>query len=599
MKLNEITLPLMLENVEKLIPYITADVKKYIDATQSDAEESPPEMEEQELEELVSYILDADPKYREGISKGKSPSRIKAPFARKIAEWWLDPVVGGGIKLPEDSDTIAEFLQKVNLAMQKGFNQDPRKFATFQDLQNAVEPFIDRGSDSYEDMGLDLVMSEGPYKIYEVGEWIDGEQSTKYTDQICHRAFQGTEWCVKYKNNFTNTYDPPYYMVTKNGKRLALIDFGSGQFKNIKNQRFVTDSSTDSVLEEAILIVKSLIKIAPNEAAALLYRDRRSAIQLIADNRKNDFGFLLDSEPDILSEIAARAIERMKAEVDELVQEQDFPALRARIKRSLKVNSRWLDRIGSYNDLMSYYIGRGRELAEDIVATIDPTELMAWAYFENKNDIGQPWPEMDSLILKNGNPILCAGWASSFKNDIWPEAEKTITTDPTAIELYNTIPNVKLREGIELTSSEIAKIGRKAKVNRDSEDIAYAEDKLNLGQFLTYLKTAGFSVGGKKMPDDLAMKGREKLAIAIKNGKVSAVHDWLEAESLLASIPWSDKAITVIDQFLLKNPDARIMALWAIERDLGRWEEAEPYISSNKTFYDWYMLNVSDFDLDL
>lgn len=123
MKLLEM---LIVENVEKLLPHLERQIEDYIQK-RSTGQELPRYY--RDTTRLAKMVLNADPKYLK--DHGRKPlNQVKAPFAQHIARWWLHPNYGGGISLPEDTNTTLETLQKLNIARQKGFNADIASFNT-------------------------------------------------------------------------------------------------------------------------------------------------------------------------------------------------------------------------------------------------------------------------------------------------------------------------------------------------------------------------------------------------------------------------------------------------------------------------------------
>jgi len=255
MKLAEIA-EIIIENVEKLLPHLEKQIEQYVLARKEAGLPSYGRRENIQFtnkwsKKAAEWAIRADPRFLKDKKKKKTLDRSKAPFAKHIIKWWLDPATGGGIELPEDIETTAEYLQKFNKAKQQGLNIDPAQIPSWDDMITLLEPYMqenDEPLDKYTQMGLDTVFEDGPWKMYLVDKWIPGEESTLYPGQMTHKAFEGTGVCVKYKSTFEKSYSPPYYLILYKRKRFALIHFPSLQFKNMDDIPLNTkDSETAQI----------------------------------------------------------------------------------------------------------------------------------------------------------------------------------------------------------------------------------------------------------------------------------------------------------------------------------------------------------------
>jgi hypothetical protein len=185
---------------------------------------------------LAGYVLDADPRYRRGVTEQKDLQFVKAPFAKTALRWWLDIKSQDHISMPEDAPIMCEDFQIINDAKRLGLNIDISKIFSYSQLKEAIEPFRNRDSviDEYENMGFKCVFKSGPWKVYHIDHWLSGRQSTVHAGQTEHKAFEGASWCVKYRASFGTGRH--FYLVVNKRKRFALINFENGEFKNFTNE---------------------------------------------------------------------------------------------------------------------------------------------------------------------------------------------------------------------------------------------------------------------------------------------------------------------------------------------------------------------------
>lgn len=197
------------------------------------------------VNELITLVLNADPRYLAEKRKDKEPKFMKAPFAKYILNWWLSPSSQDGLKFPEDVMTIGEVIKIFNTAKKQGLNVDIAKISTYREMVDLIKPYMstESANDDYIRMGFDKIVDEEGIRVYRIDKWIPGDASTLYPNTREHKAFQGLQWCVKYQTTFDSAYSPPlYYMVTVDGRRTALIHIESEQFKDPMDKKlFLTD----------------------------------------------------------------------------------------------------------------------------------------------------------------------------------------------------------------------------------------------------------------------------------------------------------------------------------------------------------------------
>jgi hypothetical protein len=377
--------------------------------------------------------------------------------------------------LPEDIETTAETLNKFNIAKQHGLNANVSDFQSWDDLVTTLQPFLsddELNSDTYSRMGLELVFSSGPWKMYLVDKFIPGDPSTLYPGQVCHRAFEGTSWCVKYQSTFERTYSGIYYLVLKNGKRFALINFPSGQFKNPQDRQVQRTNK-----EEGADFLTRLFTERPDFLAELAlhmlnssYNDFRDYEELFADEIKN----ILDTphakkgalrDPSLIVSLAKRigewpsfktwgeGYEKLvttpidgtgRHSVQELVEARGrVPEIESRMLHSgnskeIRTYALWVASSRpdpkSVNDLVN--IGRTAALRDAENAKI--RDGISWMSAEKAlfgGQIQEPFPELEQKILETQDPKIAYAYARTIGRR-WPEGEHLIASDERSKKAY-------------------------------------------------------------------------------------------------------------------------------------------------------------------
>jgi len=500
MRLSDIA-EIIIENVEKLLPYLRDDVKQYLakrkEAGVPNPTEFPTHLNEKSLSKwidiAVEWALRADPRYIREIRKEKPLSRIKAPFVKQILKWWLDPAAGGGIDLPEDIETTAETLNQFNVAKQHGLNANAADFTRWDELVAALQPFLtepeEADSDIYSRMGLDLVFHEGPWKMYTVDKWIPGDQSTLHPGQVCHRAFEGTRWCVKYQSTFERTYSGVYYLVLYRGKRFGLINFPSKQFKNPQDQaisktepelglqflQLLFNKRPDFLAELALAMLDSRYSsysdFAPfmehftaetteilntPEAREGALRDPMQVIQLAKFiGEWPHFRDWPEGYQKIVSTDFSTNTRRSQA-IQELVEARGrVPEVEAKIDsvEAFKRYCVWLTKSNMKPGAATDLIAKGREISENIAK--DPTKIrgaISWLTTERGLRGGEtppPWPNMEQQILRSQDPRAAFAYAKLL-GEAWPEGESLIASDDRSAESYFKLTGKDVRGGKQL-----------------------------------------------------------------------------------------------------------------------------------------------------
>jgi len=268
MRLTTIKSGVIVENVEALIPHLIAQVKEYL--PEPDAPLSTANMSYYRIGEhfrnagirsvkewpkkAVEWALKADPRFAKDQKKKKPLDRSKAPFAKHILRWWLDPQAYSAhapVTMPEDIEIVRENLKRLNVARQQGLHIQPDQLKTWEDVLSALEPFQEEGAvgDFYGEAGygFPLVFHDGPWKVYHIDKWIDGDIN-KDNGRLQHKALQDYGWCVKYEGNFRSySKRSPILLVLLNNRVFALLNIGSKELKNVQNRRKTGPAAEDFV----------------------------------------------------------------------------------------------------------------------------------------------------------------------------------------------------------------------------------------------------------------------------------------------------------------------------------------------------------------
>lgn len=159
--------------------------------------------------------------------------------------WIVKNISNGYFIMWEDSDKFKELLDNFDKLKRspvlKNIEKDINKYKNFAELHEVVE-------DAKEDelyfeaiKKIHPIITNGSYQLY------------KLTDYDSSRPLLNkTGWCVK-GEKFWNYYNPPFYLITKNNKRYALVHLDSRQCKDIHDEEFLEneiDNDFIKLLEE-------------------------------------------------------------------------------------------------------------------------------------------------------------------------------------------------------------------------------------------------------------------------------------------------------------------------------------------------------------
>jgi hypothetical protein len=158
--------------------------------------------------------------------------------------WVYDMLISKSLVFPEDVDKTKKTL--VNYDEVKKSENFPEEYKnilnlkTFGDLDKVVGKYLKSlsGREKVRTLGNNEV-------IYNK----NGMQIVILMDyDECSYLLENIAWCINNRKVF-NDLRPPYYMFVKNGKKHALLHFGSKQLKNIHDKPF---EEIDEKFEEAL-----------------------------------------------------------------------------------------------------------------------------------------------------------------------------------------------------------------------------------------------------------------------------------------------------------------------------------------------------------
>jgi len=172
---------------------------------------------EDEHDDYIKWLSDTDPVSRK--SKGK-----KTPYVNLVIEW----LKNGSIKFPEDVDTTHNAMNKYLKNHKKIPDLKNTPITDYDSpgkAMKAIDAYVSDGPD--DDQGLkydnlaEKVGSENGYTMYRIDNYDQG--------RVC---FADSGWCVQDELYFDD-YGPPYFMITRGNKRVALLHADSMQAMDV------------------------------------------------------------------------------------------------------------------------------------------------------------------------------------------------------------------------------------------------------------------------------------------------------------------------------------------------------------------------------
>ena len=173
-----------------------------------------------------NFELDADLR-KDLLEKTNNEQRVNTILqllpdsmkTRNYAYWLLKL----DLTFPKDSNTVKKFLSMLSEGAIK--DRDINHYSCVEDLETAIENNIqeknDKSNKKVEDRivpGSEIVYNNGQYQVVKV-ETYPAAQSVCNTSKYN----KSSPWCISYSKNYFYQYEPPYYVVFKNGNPYAVI----------------------------------------------------------------------------------------------------------------------------------------------------------------------------------------------------------------------------------------------------------------------------------------------------------------------------------------------------------------------------------------
>lgn len=135
--------------------------------------------------------------------------------------WIVKNISNGDFIMWEDSDKFKELLSdfdkfKRNPAI-KNIEKDINKYKNYAELHEIIADAKEDNLYNETIKKIHPILSNGSYKVYKLTDYIQSKPLLK-----------NTGWCVQ-QERFWNSYGQPYYLITKNNERYALVHFDSSQ----------------------------------------------------------------------------------------------------------------------------------------------------------------------------------------------------------------------------------------------------------------------------------------------------------------------------------------------------------------------------------
>lgn len=155
--------------------------------------------------------------------------------------WIVKNISNGDFIMWEDSDKFKELLSdfdkfKRNPSL-KNIEKDINKYKNYAELHEIITDVKKDNLYNETIKKIHPILSNGSYKVYKLTDYIQSKPLLK-----------NTGWCVQ-QERFWNSYGQPYYLITKNNERYALVHFDSSQCKDIHDGIFEDDDVDDDFIK--------------------------------------------------------------------------------------------------------------------------------------------------------------------------------------------------------------------------------------------------------------------------------------------------------------------------------------------------------------
>lgn len=179
--------------------------------------------------------------------------------------WIANVFISGRQKYPEDMDKIIKMIQDFNnFKLDTGLLTKEESNIQNHNFDQLVKLLSDKTKEKFPNYGNNkIIYDKENWKIIKLQDY---EDSKELIDN------NKNSWCIKFEDNFNETYDPPYYAFYKNDKPYALYNYSPKkhskplQLKDSNDNRF---KKIDDDFEKPIswlllkhLVVRDLLEIS-------------------------------------------------------------------------------------------------------------------------------------------------------------------------------------------------------------------------------------------------------------------------------------------------------------------------------------------------
>jgi hypothetical protein len=210
--------------------------------------------------------------------------KLKIDFKNEklLLIWLLEQVLENHIsanKIEEDSKVIEENLELY--FKNKGEIKKNIYKSSYSDLKIWIMPFKKGGEEAQYEEFLSKPAAEGnDYKIYKVTS----------VDQ-CIKIGKGTSWCIQ-GDTWAKSYlkKGPLWLVTKNDKRFALIQFESDSFMDINDHRLDNQ------------IIMQILQVWPEAQKIILqtFKHESNLINFLDEKTQEE---VIEANPEVIKDI--------------------------------------------------------------------------------------------------------------------------------------------------------------------------------------------------------------------------------------------------------------------------------------------------------
>jgi hypothetical protein len=177
-------------------------------------------------ESLVHFV---DRKKKETVAQ---VARITSD--RTEQSWVYDLLFKDDINLPEDISKVRDALVGFNKVKKSGNFKGKKnilEYNSVSELVKVVNQYSSKDASAIDRKAGEVVYEKNGYLVLKMDDF------SKCSAELNR---ENPNWCVKYQDTFEN-YGAPFFAVYKDGKKLCLIHFPSGQIKDVDDEPYVIE----------------------------------------------------------------------------------------------------------------------------------------------------------------------------------------------------------------------------------------------------------------------------------------------------------------------------------------------------------------------